>query len=183
MADSPAALHSPSSREFCPAPAVNLDLPVDEFWGFHDYDRAYYAQSLRSVREDETLPIVQVGLYCRDGGTLGEFRCSWKRLGSELAPLLEVYGDAMGLMARCPDFFKALGAFAADEDSFSPPQFMQFLTEAGLYDITSETPGEGEAACADRARRQQEQFRIRSDEFDQIAASCAPATAPRRRGP
>ena len=66
-----------------------------------------------------------------------EFQISWRRLGGEDAPHLEVFDEAWGILVNdCADLLKEL-ALLADKVP-SPARIVEVLNELGFEDETQE---------------------------------------------
>lgn len=83
---------------------------------------------------------VTFGLYHLEGGTTGEMRMEWCRLGDRHVPKLEAWHDRWQVLADFADVVQRLAEYAAaqgDEGaSLSPAQFIGILVECGFADLT-----------------------------------------------
>lgn len=99
---------------------------------FIHLSQAYYGKS--SLKERDYVDIVSIGMYHKDGGTLGEFSVKWYDLGS-IVPRLECFNDAWEVLGHC---FCDLLMLMMEEDSksVSPLAFCDILRKLKIEDAT-----------------------------------------------
>lgn len=103
--------------------------PGDLFWAYSDTSRAWYAKSL-----GDRAGTVNMGLYDKGGGTLGEFTCYWVDLNGQAAFKMEVFADAFKAMAQAPGMMGAI--YAGGERWDDKAEFLKFLDGMGVLDLT-----------------------------------------------
>ena len=112
--------------------------PLDEAWSFVDHDSAWYAKAVENNKSGG----VSLGIYCGDGGTLGEFSCYWPDFGGAVGRVfkMEIFSDAAQVAAKAPGLVMAIlegGRRWDDKEAF-----LGFLKESGFYDLTSKSRDE-----------------------------------------
>lgn len=105
----------------------------DDFRGFSHLAEAYYASSALSGQDydDE----IMIGIYCRSGGTKGEFAIRWEQLGRVgKFPYLRVWNDAWGILAEFKDLLHEMAKL--DRQRIEPMAFCELLKRLGIEDAT-----------------------------------------------
>jgi len=93
---------------------------------YYRYSKSWYAQ----VGKIE----VQVGVYCEDGGTFGEFCFDWTMVGRKLSPRLKAFDDSWAAMAEFHDLFEEMAKI--DGQDVSEDDFCKILDGLGIEDWT-----------------------------------------------
>ena len=149
---------------------ANLGFPTDYFWAYHDFDGLGVTKPYPKGSGAGSLTI---GLYCHQGGCVGEFGVQWKlysegdRRFASPPPQLQMYGDSMLLLQK-PEglaLMQAFGALGAANDKFTKEDLKNMLDECGFYDMSRYAAENDKDAVLDTARRRQMavQERLRID--------------------
>jgi hypothetical protein len=103
--------------------------------GYNWLNKSWYATAvlLGSDYVDE----INIGFYCPDGGTSGEFSIRWYVLGDEKPPsaCIECFEDAFHALYECKDLLKILAD--KDGENIQPEQLKELLDNLGFKDLTS----------------------------------------------
>jgi hypothetical protein len=115
-------------------PPVSSGEEAGSYWGFIDFPRAYFCEDAPDMRDR----MMTVGRYCEDGGGVFEFSCHWRAVHGPVFKL-EIYSDAMDMLADYPEFMRLL--FAGSSDFNDRQAFIDFLEHAGAIDFTETRRG------------------------------------------
>jgi hypothetical protein len=105
--------------------------------GYHHLSRAWYAEpNIRLSKKHDSSYVDEItfGRYYPDGGCEGEMTMKWFVLGKGVAPRLEVFSDAWGLLADLPVLLSALKS--AENTDPSPAEFCAMLDKCGFKNLT-----------------------------------------------
>lgn len=94
--------------------------------------RAWYADT--ALQGEGYVDRVGFGFYSPDGGTSGEMKMAWYKLGGKEVPRLECYNDAWHALAQFKDLIDMLGN--VDNVDITPTEFCQILEQCGFTDVT-----------------------------------------------
>jgi len=101
--------------------------------GFHQLSRAWYADAVM-IKNSVYIDEINIGLYCPDGGTIGEFCIKWEMPGRKVTPKLVCYDDAWGALFKFQDLLKLMSE--VDGKYINPNDFSAMLIKLGIEDMT-----------------------------------------------
>lgn len=140
--------------------SVNESLSEEEALGFLIFNESYYSEACGGCIEARRE--IMIGRYFAEGGCQGEFGVRWGEMDT---PRMEMYGDAMHLLAEYPKFFARLGEFARENDSFDENELKDFLEQEGLYNLTSRVISDDREKFEEARERQR--VRREANELDE----------------
>jgi hypothetical protein len=132
--------------------------PCRARWTFYDSYVAFPSSvSERRGREKNVFAEVMLGLDGEGGGTLGEWRVSWYRFGSDFrgrledrgSPRIEAFHDswqalhASGVVEMLAEWERSSGK----DEWLTPDEFMDMLRERGWLDRTAQLHGPHADIC------------------------------------
>jgi hypothetical protein len=100
--------------------------------------REYHVNSESYCRVMGIVAAVTFGLYGKGGGTVGQLCVFWVKLGHEVTPQLQAYGDSWQVLATFADLLSRMGEVTAQ--TFSAEDFCQLLQDCGF----THRPAQGE---------------------------------------
>jgi len=98
---------------------------------FTHFSKAWYAQSV--VLEKNVVDVINIS-----DGKGGDISIKWVDLGRKIAPRLDVFDDAWGILFSQPELLEALSNF--DSRSPSAERVKEQLVNLGYKDITPTQP-------------------------------------------
>lgn len=106
------------------------------FWGFTCFSREDYAGVVPLDGVDE----ITLGVYCVQGGTLGELAICWQMLDGKQVPRLEAYNDAWHII-QTPTFLSVLEQLTEMSRDHEPtPNEVSWLLIAHNFTDQSDHP-------------------------------------------
>ena len=85
-------------------------------------------------------PHIYIGLYYETGGTDGEFKIVWDKIGIRLM----AYSDSWEILRNMPELIELMAKIDREESEPTLSEFAELLKEIGFRDITKrENPGIG----------------------------------------
>jgi len=113
-------------------------LEAGQFWGFYDYNRAWYSAGV--IKRERMTDEVMFGIYCDGGGTLGETAMRWYELGKEPpSARLEAFDEDWRLYGDLPELLQWM--ITRDHKMpLSCGEFCAKLRSLGFRDITETVP-------------------------------------------
>lgn len=97
--------------------------------GFHHLSKAWYGSA---AMVDGVVDEIVVGIYDKDGGTIGEFNIEWEE--DCMVPKFVIWTDALPALAEFSDFMKLM---AAHNGAFiSAKKVCKILESCNIKDLT-----------------------------------------------
>lgn len=100
--------------------------------GYVHLKRTWYGQSF--IIEGDIVDEVAFGFYSLEGGTGGEIRMRWEKLGGDIVSRLSVYSDGWHVLWELRDVIEKL--VAIDGEDITPEEFCKILDKCGFQDQT-----------------------------------------------
>ena len=100
--------------------------------GFTQLSKAWYGKA--NLTTDDTLDRLNLGLYCPDGGTSGEFEIKWVGIGRGWTPILNAFDDGWSALYKFKDLLKIMASI--DSDDITPDDFVKLLEKLGIKNMT-----------------------------------------------
>lgn len=107
--------------------------------GFSQLSKTWYY----SPNQNGTVEEMSIGVYCVNGGTMGEFNLEWAALANGAAAQLRAYHDAWQVFPFMPKLFPMLASVSTGSNnaSVSPDIFANMLEKIGFLNLTAITKG------------------------------------------
>lgn len=100
--------------------------------GFTQLSRAWYGPA--NLVNSKYVDKMNIGFYCEDGGTTGEFTIVWERLAGKIIPRLMAYDDGWNALFNFGDMLESMADI--DGENVSPDEFCKLLVAIGIEDMT-----------------------------------------------
>jgi hypothetical protein len=102
---------------------------------FRIASRAWYSPAVAAATgQEDGYECIQMGFYAPGGGSSGEFRIEWDRLGDKFTPRLKAYDDSWSALSRFQDVLAELAKL--DDTDPTVEQITAVLLKCGVEDAT-----------------------------------------------
>ena len=108
--------------------------PIDKKEEIKEYERGFYWSSKAWYSETRNYHHVMFGLYHLEGGTIGEMKMEWIKLGHKWTPRLQVFCDGWFALSTFNDLIQRLEE--VDDQDITEKQFVDILLDCGFEDLT-----------------------------------------------